>query len=51
MNEETFRKNVYLENKLKITKHNKMYENNEVTYALEMNHLGDLVCTYISNCR
>lgn len=49
--EEEFRKNVYLDNKLKIAKHNKLYENGEVTYALEMNHFGDLVCTFISNCR
>lgn len=47
--EETFRKKVYLENKLKIARHNKLYEAGEETYELEMNHFGDLVCKcYIS---
>ena len=41
--EETFRKKVYLDNKLKIARHNKLYESGEETYALEMNHFGDLV--------
>jgi len=43
--EETFRKKVYLDNKLKIARHNKLYESGEETYALEMNHFGDLVST------
>ncbi|KAL5241795.1 hypothetical protein ACI65C_009205 [Semiaphis heraclei] len=41
--EETFRKKVYLDNKLKIARHNKLYESGEETYALEMNHFGDLM--------
>lgn len=42
--EEAFRKIVYLDNKLKIARHNKLYESGEETYELEMNHFGDLVC-------
>lgn len=34
---------MYLDNKLKIARHNKLYESGEETYALEMNHFGDLV--------
>lgn len=41
--EEGFRKKVYLDNKLKIARHNKLYESGEETYSLEMNHFGDLV--------
>ncbi|KAE9543107.1 hypothetical protein AGLY_003018 [Aphis glycines] len=41
--EEAFRKKVYLDNKLKIARHNKLYETGEETYALEMNHFGDLM--------
>lgn len=41
--EEAFRKTVYLENKLNIARHNKLYENGEETYQLEMNHFGDLM--------
>ncbi|XP_015379675.1 PREDICTED: cathepsin L1 [Diuraphis noxia] len=41
--EETFRKKVYLDNKLKIARHNKLYESGEETYALEMNDFGDLM--------
>lgn len=41
--EEAFRKKVYLDNKLKIARHNKLYESGDETYALEMNHFGDLV--------
>jgi len=45
--EEVFRKKVYLDNKLKIARHNKLYENEEETFELEMNHFGDLVCIRI----
>jgi len=45
--EESFRKKVYLDNKLKIAMHNKLYVNGEETYELEINHFGDLVCKLI----
>jgi len=45
--EESFRKKVYLDNKLKIAMHNELYENGEETYELEINHFGDLVCKLI----
>jgi len=34
---------------LKIARHNKLYETGEETYALEMNHFGDLVSIEIYN--
>ncbi|VVC42885.1 Hypothetical protein CINCED_3A002884 [Cinara cedri] len=40
--EEIFRKNIYLENKVKIEKHNKLYEKGQVSYELGMNKFGDL---------
>ncbi|CAH1391323.1 unnamed protein product [Nezara viridula] len=40
--EERFRKNVYVENKMKIDEHNKRYEQGLVSYKLSMNHFGDL---------
>lgn len=46
--EEAFRKTVYLQNKLYIAQHNKLYEKGEETYQLEMNHFGDMVCTLLS---
>lgn len=48
--EEAFRKKVYLDNKLKIARHNKLYAVGEETYELEMNHFGDLVCTLYFKC-
>lgn len=41
--EEAHRRMIYLDNKLKIARHNKLYESGEETYALEMNHFGDMV--------
>lgn len=32
-----------MDNKHKIARHNKMYENGEVSYELAMNHFGDMV--------
>ncbi|XP_050521097.1 procathepsin L [Daktulosphaira vitifoliae] len=41
--EEKFRRKIYMDNKLKIARHNQMYENGEETFQMEMNHFGDLM--------
>ena len=35
---------VYLENRHKIARHNALHQKGEVTFSMEMNHFGDLVC-------
>nr|ABM55577.1 putative cathepsin L-like protease [Maconellicoccus hirsutus] len=41
--EEKFRMKVFMDNKHKIARHNKLFQNGEVSYELEMNHFGDLL--------
>ena len=41
--EEKFRMKIFMENKLKIAKHNQRAHKGEKAYFLKMNHYGDLV--------
>ncbi|KAG1670243.1 Cathepsin L [Nymphon striatum] len=41
--EEEFRKKIYVENRLKIVKHNQQYEDGDHTYRLGMNEFGDML--------
>ncbi len=41
--EEKFRMKIFMENKHKINRHNRLYEQGEESYQLAMNHFGDLV--------
>ncbi|KAA0192936.1 hypothetical protein HAZT_HAZT008572 [Hyalella azteca] len=41
--EEAFRLKVFAENKMKIDRHNQLYNKGERTYDLKMNHFGDML--------
>uniref|UniRef100_A0A023FWK4 Putative cathepsin l-like cysteine proteinase b n=1 Tax=Amblyomma parvum TaxID=251391 RepID=A0A023FWK4_AMBPA len=41
--EEYYRMKIYMENRLRIARHNEKYANNEVSYKLAMNEYGDLL--------
>lgn len=48
--EEYYRMKIYMENRLKIARHNAKYANNEVSYKLAMNEFGDLVRRRMHSC-
>lgn len=41
--EEKFRMKIFMENKLKIIEHNKLYAQNKTSYEMETNHLSDML--------
>lgn len=45
--EEQIRKKLYLHNRIKVAKHNKLYENGKVTYELGINQFSDWVSIII----
>ena len=46
--EEEFRMKIYMENKVKITDHNRLAQEGHLSYFLKMNHFGDLLPSEIA---
>ncbi|KAK7082404.1 hypothetical protein SK128_002755 [Halocaridina rubra] len=47
--EETFRMKIFMENKQKVTEHNKLFARNLTTYEMEINHLTDKLQSEIAS--
>ena len=47
--EEKFRLKIYMENKIKIARHNQLAHKGHKSYFLKMNHFGDLVSNSMGN--